>query len=72
MSKARLYYFFPKFTHSKIGNKIQQTWKIEWDKKKKIDIFALVNTVQNNQNKIRWCSHEAHAESKIDVSLSLV
>ena len=52
MSKARLYYFFPKFTHSKIGNKIQQTWKIEWDKKK-IDIFALVNTVQNNQNKIR-------------------
>ena len=34
MSKARLYYFFPKFTRMKIGNKIQQIWKIECDKKK--------------------------------------
>ena len=42
MSKARLYYFFPKFTRMKIGNKIQQIWKIEWDKKQ--DIFALVNS----------------------------
>ena len=35
MSKARLYYFFPKFTRMKIGNKIQQISKIECDKKNK-------------------------------------
>ena len=35
-AKARLYYFFLKFTRMKIGNKIQQIWKIEWDKKKKL------------------------------------
>ena len=35
MSKAHLYYFFLKFTRMKIGNKIQEIWKIEWDKKKK-------------------------------------
>ena len=50
MSNARLYYFFPKFTRMKIGNKIQQIVKIEEDKKKKkkkkkkIDIFALVKS----------------------------
>ena len=47
MSKARLYYFFPKFTRMKIGNKIQQIYK-KWNeikkKKKEIDIFALVNS----------------------------
>ena len=44
MSKARLYYFFPKFTRMKIGNKIQQMWKIECDNNNKKDIFALVNS----------------------------
>ena len=53
----------------KIGNKIQQICQKLNEIKKKIDIFALVNTVQNNQNKIRWCSLEAQ-RVMIDVSSS--
>ena len=41
MSKAHLYYFFLKFTRMKIGNKIQEIWKIEWDKKKYFYIYLL-------------------------------